>query len=415
MPESIFEGLKVADFTAAIAGPLATRYLAGEGATVIKVECHKHPDPVRLVAPYKDSIPGIDRSAQFAFYNYSKSSVSLDLGQPMGLEVAQRLVKWADVVIENMAPGVMKKWGLDYESCRKLKPDIVYLSSSSLGRTGPLSSYAAWGYHHGPLVGFSHLTGWPDRLPCLDAIAYTDSVAPSFSVIAIVGALLYRKRTGKGVFIDQSQTEAGAYFLGPAIMDYLTNGRIAGRQGNRDPHLVPHGVFPCQGEEKWVAIAVSTQDEWENFCRALEKKEWLHDERFASVRARKENEDELESLISEFTRQRSRQEVMALLQSAGVPAGIVATNEDLFNDPQLKHREHFKKLEHEEVGTYSYELPSFRFSKMPHQKQKPAPLLGEHTDHVLREILKYSDDEIAELLIQGVITTEDDLPELGSY
>ena len=415
MSKSIFEGLKIADFTAAIAGPLATRFLAGEGATVVKIECHRYPDPVRLVAPYKDSIPGVDRSAQFAFYNYSKYSVSLDVNKPQGQEAARRFVQWADVVIENMAPGSMEKWGLTYDDCCSIKPDIIYLSSSSLGRTGPLSSYGAWGYHHGPLVGFSHMTGWPDLLPCVDSIAYTDSVAPSFSVIALVGALLYHRRTGKGVYIDQSQTEAGAYFLGPAIMDYFANTRTAERAGNRDSHMAPHGVFPCKGEDRWVAIAVSSQEEWERFCRALDKEEWLQEDKFATLLDRKLSEDELEHLISEWTARFSPEEIVSLLQSAGVPAGVVATCEDLFNDPQLKHREHFGQVEHAEVGTYTYERPSFQFSKIPPQPQRPAPLLGEHTDMILREFLGYSDDEIAELLIEGVITTDDDWPDLGSY
>lgn len=414
MPESMFEGLKVADFTAAIAGPMSTRYLACEGATVIKVECHSHPDSVRLVAPFKDMVPGYDRSSQFAAYNYSKKSIGLDLGQSNGREVAMRLVKWADVVIENMAPGVLEKWGLDYQGCRKERPDVIYLSSSSLGRTGPLSSFAAWGYHHGPLVGVSHMTGWPDRLPCLDALAYTDTVAPSFTVIALMGALLYRRRTGKGVFIDQSQTEAGAYVLGPVIMDYLVNGRTAIRAGNRDPDMAPHGVFPCRGEEKWVAIAVKGEAAWVDLCRVLGKQDWCTNEKFATLSARKDNEDELEHLISDWTIQQSRQEVVDLLQSAGVAAGIVASNEDLFNDPQLKHRGHFGKLDHEEVGTHSYELPASRFSKMPHRKQTPAPLLGEHTDYVLGELLGYTDDQITELLIEGTITTDDDLPDLDS-
>lgn len=415
MPASMLKGLKIADFTVAVAGPISTRYLAGEGATVIKVECHKHPDPVRLVPPYKDMIPGFDRSCQFAFYNFSKKSVCLDIGHPRGREAAIKLVRWADVVIENMAPGVMEKWGLDYEGCRKERPDIIYLSSSSLGRTGPLSAFAGYGFHHGPLVGVSQMTGWPDRVPCHDAIAYTDTVAPPFTVIALLGALLYRRRTGKGVFIDQSQTEAGAYFLGPVIMDYLVNGRTGIRAGNRDPDMAPHGVFPCRGEEKWVAIAVRNQKEWETFCRTIGKEEWLTDERFAAFSARKRNENELENLIADWTVHRSREKVVNLLQSAGISAGRVATSEDLFNDPQLRHRGHFNQLEHKEVGTYTYELPASRYSKMPHPKQDPAPLLGEHTDYVLGELLGYTDEEITDLLLEGAITTDDDLPEFGSY
>ena len=410
MGKSIFEGLKVADFTGMIAGPLTTRFLASEGATVIKVETHRHPDGIRFVIPYKDMIPGLDRSTQFAFYNYGKYSVSLDIGRPGGQEVARKLIEWSDVLVENMVPGAMKKWGLDYESVRKFKPDIIYLSSSSLGRTGPLSAYAAWGNHHGPLAGFSNLTGWPDRLPCVDVIAYTDSIAPLFSLTGLIGALLYRRRTGKGVYIDQSQTENGAYFLGPVILDYMANGRITERQGNRDPYMVPHGIFPCSGEDRWVAIAVSNSEEWEKFCRLLNKEKWLEDERFRTVTARKSNENELERLISEWTAQRTPAEVMDLLQKAGVPAGIVSNAQDLFNDPQLKHREHFKKLEHPEVGAYTCELPSMHFSKTEHQVHRPAPLLGEHTEYVYRDILGYTDEEIAEFLIQGVITTDDDLP-----
>ena len=408
MGRSIFAGLKVVDFTANIAGPLATRALGGLGATVVKVEYHRYPDVIRLVPPHKDDVPGVDRSTQFAFYNFGKYSISIDMGTGPGQEIAKRLVTWADVLIENMSPGSMARWGFDYESCRQVKSDIVYISSSSLGREGPLSSLAVHGYHHTPLGGFSHLTGWPDRPPWPDPIAYTDSVAPCFSVLALVGALIYRRRTGKGVYIDQSQTEAGIYLLGPTILDYLVNGRVAKRRGNRDPGMVPHGIFPCRGDDRWVAIAVSNEEEWQQLCRALGKEEWLQDEKFATVTARKKNEDELERLISQWTVQRTPEEVMELLQSAGVPAGIVATTEDLFNDPQLEHREHFRTLEHEVIGPYSHELPSFRFSKTPYQPQRPAPLLGEHNEYVLKDILGYSDDEIAGFLVERAITTEAD-------
>ncbi len=247
-------------------------------------------------------------------------------------------------------------------------------------------------------------------LPVGSGIAYTDTVAPGFSIIALVSALLYRRRTGKGVFIDQSQTEAGLYFLGPTFLDSLVNGREASRQGNRDPYMVPHGIFPCRGDDRWVAIAVSNEEEWQKFRQALEREEWLQDEKFATLMARKDNEDELERLISEWTAQRTPEEVMEFLQSAGVPAGIVASTEDLFNDPQLKQREHFGTLEHKVVGRHSYELPSFRFSKMPHQPQRPAPLLGEHNEYVLKELLGFTDDEIVQFLIEGAITTDADLP-----
>jgi benzylsuccinate CoA-transferase BbsF subunit len=408
MGKGVLHGVKVADFTTAIAGPLACRMLAAEGATVIKLECHKYPDSVRLVVPYKDDIPGIDRSTQFAFYNFSKYSISVNIQKPQGQDIARRLIRWSDAIVENMSTGSMARLGLDYESCRQIKPDIIYISSSSLGRTGPLASYSAWGYHHGPLAGFSHLIGWPDRVPCGDAIAYTDALTPAFSVIALVGALLYRRKTGKGVYIDQSQTETGVYFLGPAMLDFLVNGTIASRQGNRDPYMSPHGVFPCRGNDRWVALAVSNESEWQAFCKTLGREEWLKDPRFATLITRKKNEDELERLISTWTASRTAEEVTGLLQSAGVAVGPVATAEDLFHDPQLKRRGHFGTLEHEIIGRYSYELPAFRFSKIPQQPQQPAPLIGEDNEHILKEMLGYTDSEIAEFLIAGAITTEAD-------
>jgi benzylsuccinate CoA-transferase BbsF subunit len=212
------------------------------------------------------------------------------------------------------------------------------------------------------------------------------------------------------MLIDQSQAESAAYFLGPAFLDYFANGRVQTRQGNRDPQMVPHGIFPCCGEDEWVAIAVSNEDEWRRFCHALGREEWLRDERFATLRARKQNEDELEKLISEWTKERTSRDAMECLHSAGVPAGIVATNADLFNDPQLKHRQHFGKLEHPVVGSYSYERHSFKLSKVPYRVQRPAPFLGEHNALVLKEFLGYTDDEIADFLVEGVITTEADFP-----
>jgi len=409
MERSIFQDLKIAEFTSAVAGPLASRILAALGATVVKVESHKYPDGVRGVVPFKDEIPGVDRSAQFAFYNFSKYGLTLDLKNPAGLSIAERLIKWADVVIENLSPGKMDRIGLGYKQCSQMKPDIIYLSSTSLGRGGPLSSYGAWGYHHGPLAGFSHLVGWPDRMSCADNIAYTDSLAPVFSAIAIVGALLHRRRTGRGVHIDQSQTEAGINFLGPTMLNYLVNGEVEARQGNRDPHMAPHGIFPCREKETWVAITIADDAQWKKFCLALDHEEWCHDERFSSLIVRKKHEDTLEKMISEWTICHSREEITTLLQSEGIPAGMVSTAEELFKDPQLKHRSHFGTLNHAVIGDYTYELPPYRFSKMPPPAQRPAPLLGEHNEYVLKDILGYSDDDISDFIINGAVTTDADL------
>jgi len=408
----IFEGLKVADFSWVATGPQVTRALAQQGAVVVKVESHKYPDPLRTFYPFKDNIPAIDRSAFFAAYNPDKYSISLDLNKLQGQQVAKKLVTWADIVIENMSPGTMARWGLDYESCKQLKPDIIYISTTQMGQSGPYSLFAGYGQFAAAMAGFFHLTGWSYRDPSMIYNNYPDFIAPHFITITLVGALLYRHRTGKGMYIEQSQIEAAIYFLGPALLDYFVNGREANRQGNRDPYMVPHGIFPCQGEDEWVAIAVSTNEEWQNLCRALGREDWLQDERFATILARKENEGELEELISNWTKEHTPEEVMDILQSAGVAAGVVATSEDLFNDPQLKHRGHFKTLEHRVIGRHSYQAPAFRFSKTPHYMKRAGPTLGEDNEYVYKEILGFTDEEIAELLIEGVITTDADVPEI---
>jgi benzylsuccinate CoA-transferase BbsF subunit len=240
--------------------------------------------------------------------------------------------------------------------------------------------------------------------------AYTDFISPWYLITSVVAALLYRRKTGKGMYLDQSQLEAGVTFLGPAILDYAVNGRILGRSGNRDPYAAPHGAYPCSGLDRWVTIAVFTDEEWRAFCQVIGNPEWTKDPRFATILARKENEDELDRLIGEWTKDYTAEQIMAMMQDAGVPAGLVETPEDLFNDPQLKHREHFRFLEHKVIGRHAYNAPAYRLSKTPNHIWKSGPCLGEDNEYVYKEILGFSDDEIADLLIGGVITTETDMP-----
>lgn len=408
--KEVFEGIRVADFSWMGVGPQASRVLAEHGATVIRVESHKVPDMLRFMAPFVDKRPGIDRSQFGAAFNTNKYGISIDLKNPKGHEIAKKLIMWSDVVTEAFTPGTMKRWGLDYESVVKFKPDIVYYSTCQQGNEGPHAAFRGLGYNAASVSGFFEVTGWPDRGPAAVFGAYTDFIAPWYLAVILIAALDRQRKTGKGLHMEQSQFEAGVSFLGPAILDYFVNGRIAGRMGNRDPHLAPHGAFRCKGDDQWVAIAVRCDEDWQAFCKVIGDPEWSRGSKFTTVLARKENENELEGLIEQWTVNYPAQEVMSRMQASGIPAGVVQNNQDLFEDPQVSHRQAYTYLKHSVMGLRAYNTPAFRLSKTPWQPKKAAPAMGEDNEWVFKEILGFSDDDIANFLVEGVITTEADLP-----
>jgi benzylsuccinate CoA-transferase BbsF subunit len=408
--EEVMKGIKVADFSWVGVGPMVARELAEHGATVIRVESHRNPDSLRLAFPFKDGVPGINRSAFGAFANTNKFSMSVDLNTEKGREVAIRLIKWADIVTESFTPGVMAKYGLDYESVKKIKPDIIYYSTNQLGQWGPYAKIPGYGIQGAAGAGFCYITGWPDRDPVMVHGAYTDFISPWYLLVPLIGALIRKRKTGDGMYLDQSQYESSIHFLEPAILDYTVNGRVATRMGNRCPYAAPHNAYPCKGKDRWIAIAVHKEEEWESLCKIMGRPELARDPKFENIQARKENEEELDSLISDWTRNYFPRELMYLLQMGGVPAGVVCNSLDLFDDPQLNHRRHYVRLTHTEIGPMAFRAPAYRLSKSPSRLIRGAPCLGEHNDFVYREILGYSDDEISEMLAEGVITTEYDAP-----
>ena len=410
MAKQVFEGIKVADFAWVGVGVQPAREFAQHGATVVRVESHKRPDTLRTAFPFRDGIPGIDRSAFGTAYNTSKYGMSLDLTHPKGKEVARRLIKWADIVTESFTPGSMKALGLDYEEARKIKPDIIYYSTCQMGQKGPLNTFGGYGMFGVTYAGYSHLTGWPDRDPLPLFNNYSDFIAPWYLMMTTIGALLHRQKTGKGMYLDQSQVEAGVNFLTPTVMDYMINERIANRMGNSDPYMAPHGLYPVLGADRWVAITVTSEEEWQNLCCVMGHVEWLDDPTFATMMARKENEEKLNARIAEWTRDFAPHQLMAMLQDAGVPCGVVQNCEDLFNDPQLKERKHYRFLEHKVIGSHAYNAPAYILSRTPNNISKAGPCLGEDNEYVYKELLGYSDDELADMLAEGVITTEADLP-----
>lgn len=408
MSKMILEGIKVADFSWVAAGPQVGRELAANGATVVRVESHRRPDMIRMSTPFKDGKPGWNRSAFYASVNTNKYGISIDLATPRGKDVAERLVKWADVVVESLHPGAMAKLGLAHDACLLMNPSLVYCSTSMLGQWGPHGSFMGTGFHTNALSGFCECTGWPDSGPTMVGTQYSDFVAPWYAVIAVVGALAKRRETGRGMYIEQSQLESGLTMMGVHLLDYAANGRVAGRMGNRDRYMCPHGVYPCKGG-RWVAVAVENEEQWECFRQVLRDLPWSGDDRFRTVLSRKRNEDDLDRLIGEWTKDLTAEEAMTMLQEGGVPAGAVQRGQEMLQDPQLKHRRHYQVLKHPEMGEHSYNAPAYRLSRTPWKMTRAAPCMGEHNMLVLKEFLGYSEDDVADMMAEGAITTDADL------
>lgn len=402
MTGRLLDGLKVADFTQVYAGSIMTRSLAHHGAQVVKIEGRTRTDVERTHGPYRDDIAGPDRSGTYLELNTGKMDLALNLTKPRAKEVAKRLVAWADLVVENFSGGTMARMGLGYEDLRQVKPDIIMLSTSMQGQTGPAASHPGFGMQLTALAGYDNLVGWPDRDPTRYGV-YTDYIVAHCGLLAIMSALDYRARTGKGQYIDLSQFETGVQFLAPYLLDYEVNGRIARRNGNRSDWAAPHGAFRCRGADRWCAIAILADAQWEGFSRVVGNPAWTRDERFATLLGRKANEDELERLVEAWTTGNTAEEVMALMQAQGVPAGLAETIQDsMDNDPQLRQAQFYREVTNPEVGVYRATRPPFTASGAECDVRY-APLLGEHNEYVCKEILGMSDGEIADLVIDGAL------------
>lgn len=392
METKLLEGVRIVDITTFVTGPLTTRTLSDCGAEVIKLDTRSTGNP------------GFGARAGVNQHDTSKLSITLNFRNPKGLELAHSLIARSDVVVENHAAGTLIRRGLGYNALKKIKPDIIMLSSCMQGQTGPYSAHAAFGHQLTALSGFNHITGWPDREPGWLG-PYTDVIAPRYNIIAILAALDYRRQTGKGQFLDMSQSEAGVQFMAPLILDCAVNKRVANRMGNEHPTAAPHNAYRCSGDDMWCAIAVFTDEEWRSFCKVIKKPSLLKNPKFSTLIARKENEEELDRVVNEWTSSRSAQEVMTLMQKAGVAAGVAGTAEaELGTDPQLESRHFYWDLEHPQVGTYRTAAgPHFLLSKTEYNLRR-AHLIGEDNDYVFKHILGLSDERIAELVSEGVIS-----------
>ena len=397
------EGVRVADFTWVWAGPFCTLQLAHLGAEVIRVETATRLCVTRLLPPFAGFEPGPNRSGYFNQYNQGKKSVTLDLKRPEGIEVAKRLCAASDVVVENFAAGVMDRMGLGYEVVRALRPDVVMIALSGYGATGPDNDKVSYGPAQVPLSGMSSVTGYRGHPPMHVGISYGDPTGGLHGAVAVLAALLHRARTGRGQYIDLSQWETSMAVLPEAILEQTMNGAPPERDGNRDPHMAPHGVFQAAGEDRWVAITIEDDEAWRRFARLVGGAALVDDPRFATLGARKQHEDELEELVTAWSTTREPQDVVATLQDAGIAAFVSATNQDLAEDPHLAARGFPVTFEHPEVGAMMHLGVPWRMSSSDSRVRRAAPCLGADTDQVLRYVCGLPPDEIERLRAAGVL------------
>jgi crotonobetainyl-CoA:carnitine CoA-transferase CaiB-like acyl-CoA transferase len=409
MPESKnkmpLEGIRVADFSWVSAGPRGTRVLADFGAEVIKIESAGRLDLNRGRPPFAPGKRGVNASGVFNNINCNKLSVTLNLRDPRGCELAKKIVAISDVVVDNFNPMVMQRLGLGYEDLVKVKPDIIVMTMPVMGQTGPRSQYGGYGMGIEAISGLKYISGFPDEMPLGTGIAYPDSGPnPRHAVVAVLAALHYRNKTGKGQFIEMAQYESTICFTGTSILQYTANGSIQGSWGGRLPNAAPHGAYRCRGDDQWCVIAVFTDAEWGSLTRAIGNPPWTGESRFATLLGRKQHEDELDQLLQSWTIKRDAREVMELLQSAGVAAGVIQSGKDLLEDDrQLRARGHYVPIEHPEAGRQRVDGVRIKLSAAPGTVRHPAPLLGQHNEYVFKELLGISEEEYVNLLVEQVI------------
>jgi len=403
-------GLRVVEFTAAMAGPWIGRFLAWCGADVIRVESKRRPDVVRLYVPPRARELGTQErlSPWFTDWNAGKRFVALDLTRPKAVELARRLVAKCDVVIENYATGVIGKLGLDYDELRRVRPDLVMLSTSGLGESGPRARWVTWGPNIEALSGLARISGFPERECTITQYAHPDVASALHGLVAVLCALDHRARTGEGNHVALSQLEATAAAFGHVLLERLANGREPEQLGNRSRHAAPHGVYPCRGEDRWVAIAVEGDEAWRRLCEAAGRPGWSADPRFATLAERLAHQDALDSELAAWTNGQDAYAVMERLQAAGVAAGVVQNAQDqLERDPQLRARGHFERVPHLAKGSVVANGIPLGLTGTPGASGPSGAAVGEHNEEVFRGLVGLTEAEYRAALEDGAIEAPD--------
>jgi len=395
------DGYRVVDFSWVWAGPLLGMVLADMGAEVIKVETEKRLDSARLT-PGRSTV-GPETDFVFHSMNRNKLGITVDMSDPRGAALIRELVEISDVAVENFSPKGLRNLGLEYASLREVNPKLVMISLPAAGQYGPLSDIVTYAPSLGALCGYSSLIGYPGERVLGEQTPYLDVNSAIHGAFAVLAALYYRERTGKGQYIDMAQIEVGASAIGEAFMEYFMNGRVMGTMGNRNPAMAPHNNYPCKGDDKWVSIAVKTDEEWRSFCDAIGNPPWTQDTRLGDGLDRLRNQDELDRLISAWTIEFTYYEVMDNLQKAGVAAAPCLDLSERFSDPHFEERETHLQVEHPATGGDIIAGIPFKLSETPCEVRRPAPLLGQHNEYVFGELLGKTREEIAQLIEDKVI------------
>lgn len=403
MSKMALEGIRVADFSWVWAGPYCTSLLGYLGAEVIKIESMKRVDQTRQGSIMNgDTFEGVNSSPTFNNANLNKKGVSIDITTEKGQEIARRLVAQCDVVVANMRPGKMDKLHLGYEDLKKVKPDIIMLESTGFGVTGPYRGFAGFAPIFASMGGLANLTGYTDGAPN-PMSGVQDLRAATQAAYAILAALYHRKKTGEGQYIDCSSSECITALVGNEMMEYTMNGRSLGRTGNTDPVMAPHNVYRCKGDDKWVSVAVGTEEEWQNLVHAMGDPDWAKDEKFADMYARHKNSAELDRHMAEWTIRFTHMEVMEMLQSAGVAAMPSFCASEILENPHVKARDVITSVQHPVLGRQYVLNPPWKLSETPAAIRKSAPCMGENNEDVFMGLMGMSPERYQDLVDRRII------------
>ena len=409
------DGIRIVDLSQVWSGPYSTRILGDLGADVIKVEGPNRPDPERgpmdpkaaSGGPYPGNDPGdepYNRAGRFVEYNRNKRDIAIDLKTAEGVEILKSLVAVSDVVIENFSVGVTQRLGVDYEQLRSGKPDLVMISMPAFGTFGPDSGYVAFGPQQECLVGLAAITGYDLDIPTSTGVFYPDPTVALFAVSAILTALWHREVTGEGQHIELAQREAVTFALPEPLIDLAATGKTPNPNANGHPVWSPHGCFRCIGDDTWIAVSVTSDQEWRSLLKSIGRADLLEDERFSTPETRVRNRRVAEQIVESWTSQRDPVSAMNTLQNAGMPAGVVMSMADVLDDPHYGERGFFVDVEYSAgVGKHPSLGFPWKFSDTPASVRRPTPGFAEHTAEILRDIANLDEDEIARLFDSGVV------------